>query len=69
MIVVAITGASGVIYGKRLIEVLKDLGKDTTVVVSDPAKIILEYELGIKEDEIEKVFLLGYRQKGIEISL
>ncbi|WP_048190854.1 UbiX family flavin prenyltransferase [Methanobacterium sp. SMA-27] len=55
MIVVAITGASGVVYGKRLLEVLKDIGKDTAVVVSDPAKIILEYELGIKEDGIKKL--------------
>ena len=53
MIVIAITGASGVVYGKRLLEVLKDLGKETALVITDPAKIILEYELGIKEEDIK----------------
>jgi len=69
MIVVAITGASGVVYGKRLIEVLKDLGKDTAVVVSDPAKIILEYELGIKEDEIKKNATEYYHPKDLTSSI
>lgn len=69
MIVVAITGASGVVYGKRLIEVLKDLGKDTAVVVSDPAKIILEYELGIKEDEIKKIATEYYHPKDLTSSI
>ena len=69
MIVVAITGASGVIYGKRLIEVLKDLGKDTAVVISDPAKIILEYELGIKEDEIKKIATEYYHPKDLTSSI
>ena len=40
MIVVAITGASGVIYGVRLLEVLKKMEKDTALVVTEPARII-----------------------------
>ena len=34
MIVIAITGASGVVYGKRLLEVLNDLGEETALVVT-----------------------------------
>jgi flavin prenyltransferase len=69
MIVVAITGASGVVYGKRLLEVLKDMGKDTAVVVSDPAKIILEYELGINEEDIKKLATEYYYPKDLTSSI
>ena len=55
MIVVAITGASGVIYGVRLLEVLNELGKDTALVVTDPARIILKYEMGIDEDHLKNL--------------
>lgn len=54
MIVVAITGASGVIYGVRLLEVLKN-GKDTALVVTEPARIILEYEMGINENHLKQL--------------
>lgn len=43
-ILVAITGASGLQYGLRLIEVLKKGGHDVTVVASDAAKKVAEYE-------------------------
>ena len=52
MIVVAITGASGVIYGVRLLEVLKEMGKKTAVVATEPARIILQHEMGMDEDEL-----------------
>lgn len=55
MIVVAITGASGVVYGKRLLEVLNEIGEETALVVTEPAKIILDYELDMSEDEIKKL--------------
>ena len=38
MIVIAITGASGVVYGKRLLEVLNDLGEETALVVTGPGQ-------------------------------
>ena len=40
-IVVAITGASGAIYGKRLLEILQQHGKDTRLVVSHAGEITL----------------------------
>ncbi|HHT18730.1 MAG: UbiX family flavin prenyltransferase [Euryarchaeota archaeon] len=55
MIVVAITGASGVIYGVRLLEVLKKMEKDTALVVTEPARIILEYEMGINENHLKQL--------------
>jgi 4-hydroxy-3-polyprenylbenzoate decarboxylase len=69
MIVIAITGASGVVYGKRLLEVLRDMGKETTLVVTDPAKIILEYELGIEEEDIKNMASEYYSPKDLTSSI
>ena len=44
MIVIGITGASWVIYGIRLIEVLNELNIDNCLVISDIAKIVIESE-------------------------
>ena len=53
-IVVAITGASGAIYGKRLLEVLQQYGKDTRLVVSHAGEITLKHECGISKEELAK---------------
>lgn len=47
-IVVAITGASGVVYATRLIEVLTASEYDVHLVISDSAYQIFELEMGIK---------------------
>ena len=44
MIVVAITGASGVIYGIRLLEALKELKIENALIISDSAKTVIKSE-------------------------
>lgn len=44
-IIVAISGASGVQYGLRLIDVLSDLGHQVDVVISDGARKVMSYEI------------------------
>lgn len=50
--VVAITGASGIVYGMRL---LKNLPGRKTVIVSDDAALIAKAELGVDKREIYKL--------------
>ena len=51
-IVVAITGASGSVYGVRLLEALKLLNKPTRLVVSTAGEITLKHECGISKEEL-----------------
>lgn len=46
-IVVALTGASGAVYGARLVQVLVELGRETHLTVSPPGRTVLEHELGV----------------------
>jgi 4-hydroxy-3-polyprenylbenzoate decarboxylase len=53
-LVVALTGASGVIYGVHLLKVLRHLKISTHLIISDPAKVIIKHELKLNVKEIEK---------------
>jgi len=57
IIIVGITGASGVLYARRLVDVLSKAGCQLHVVASDPARQLLADELGITELTAES--LLG----------
>ena len=52
MIVVGITGASGVIYGIRLLEALKELEIESSLVISDAAKIVIESETDYTVEDV-----------------
>ncbi|WP_297981766.1 UbiX family flavin prenyltransferase [uncultured Methanobrevibacter sp.] len=52
MILVAITGASGVIYGLELLKALHQLGIETGLLISDAAKIVIKYELDTSLEDI-----------------
>ena len=54
-LVLAITGASGVIYGKRLLEVLLNKNVDTHLVISKAAEKIIAHELSITKKSLEKL--------------
>jgi len=44
--IVAMTGASGIIYGVRLVQVLSEAGVPVELMISDTAKIVMREELG-----------------------
>ncbi|CAF31108.1 UbiX family flavin prenyltransferase [Methanococcus maripaludis] len=54
-IIVCITGASGVIYSKRLLEVLKEENIKTSLIISNSAKKIIKHELKMEIDEFKKL--------------
>jgi len=54
-LVVAITGASGSVYGKRLLEELKNRKIETHLIVSKAAEKVIEHELGLNKKDIEKL--------------
>ncbi len=51
-IVVGISGASGVIYGVRLLQILRDLPVETHLVMSKSAEVTLAYETDMKVAEL-----------------
>jgi 4-hydroxy-3-polyprenylbenzoate decarboxylase len=53
--IVALTGASGAIYGKRLLEMLKEKGVETYLVVSHAAEQVIAQELRIPEKALGKL--------------
>jgi len=59
-LVIAITGCSGVIYGVRLLEVCRQLGIETDLIISQAAERILEHELGKSAEDLRKLATRGY---------
>ena len=56
MIVVGITGASGVIYGIRLLKALNGLNIENSLIISDAAKTVINHEV---KEPIEDIITLA----------
>ncbi len=54
-IITAVTGASGAIYARRFIQVVNESEIHQTIIITDPGKKVLSYELDLKlpEDKIK----------------
>lgn len=59
-LVVAVTGASGVIYGKRLLEVLHEKKVETHLIVSKAAEKVIKHELRVDKKSLEKLATHSY---------
>jgi 4-hydroxy-3-polyprenylbenzoate decarboxylase len=59
-VIVALTGASGAIYGKRCLEALKAAGVETHLVISKAAEMTISYELGEKSADLEALAFARY---------
>ncbi len=45
--IVAITGASGIVYGTRLVQVMAEMGYSMEIVISDSARLVIREEMGL----------------------
>jgi flavin prenyltransferase len=64
-LVVAITGATGVIYGVEMLNVLKGLGQETHLIISDAARKNLEIETSYSLEEVKALADVVYDNNDI----
>lgn len=71
VLIVGITGASGAVYGIRLLEVLSSVKNvETHLIVSEPAEAIIKYETGRSIEDVKQLASFSYdiRDMGAQIS-
>jgi 4-hydroxy-3-polyprenylbenzoate decarboxylase len=69
-IVVAITGATGAVYGVRLLQRLQAAsGVETHLVVSDAASLTLHQEVGMQRREVEALAHVVHKNREIGASI
>jgi 4-hydroxy-3-polyprenylbenzoate decarboxylase len=68
-IIVGISGASGAIYGVRMLEILKSLQIETHLLVTRNAEIALGHETGRKLTEIEGLAHTRYRMDDLAAAI
>ncbi len=64
-LVVAITGATGVIYGVEMLRVLKDLGQETHLILSEAAGLNLALETDCDIDQVKALADVVYSNKDV----
>ena len=68
-IIVGITGATGVIYGIRLLEVLRDIGIESHLILSESAKKNIAIETDHKVSAVEKLAHTVHDSKNMAASI
>src|SRR5215217_2984319 len=68
-LIVGITGASGVIYGIRALEMLMAIGVETHLVLSPAAKATIAQETNRKVSEVEGLAAVSHDHRDIGASI
>ena len=68
-LVVGITGASGVIYGIRLLSLLRELSIETHLVISRSAEITIAHETDLKIASVKEMASCVYAQHDIAAAI
>jgi flavin prenyltransferase len=68
-IIVGISGASGIVYGVRALQLLRDCGVETHLVMSQSAKLTLHYELDMPLADVEALASEVHAVKDIGASI
>src|SRR6056300_948820 len=64
-IVIGIAGASGVTYGIRMLECLKETDYETHLIISEAGKLNIEIETAYKADEVADMADFVYDHKNV----
>lgn len=64
-LVVAITGATGVVYGVEMLRVLKELGQETHLILSEAAGLNLSIETDYEIDYVRSLAHTVYNNKDV----
>ena len=68
-IVVGMAGASGVIYGVRMLELLKDMDYETHLIISEAGKLNIEIETAYTPEYVASLADYTYEHKNVAASL
>ncbi len=68
-LIVGISGASGVIYGIRLLETLRDMPVETHLVISKAAEVTLAYETDMKIAAVRELADVTYPESDIAAAI
>ncbi len=68
-IVIAIAGASGVIYGVRMLKLLQDTDYETHLIISDAGKLNIEIETEYKPDDVLSMADYTYDHRNVAAPL
>jgi len=59
-LIVGISGASGVVYGVRMLEILREMGVETHLIVSQAGRLTAHYELGLDVQALNSLADFNY---------
>jgi 4-hydroxy-3-polyprenylbenzoate decarboxylase len=68
-IIVGISGASGIVYGVRALEALREAGVETHLVMTRSAQVTLAYELPLKVAAVQALAAVNHRIDDIGASI
>jgi len=69
-LIIAITGATGAVYGVRLLQVLREIpGIETHAIVSDAGALSLHQEMGMSRKEVESLAHVAHSVRDIGASV
>ncbi|HET8876465.1 MAG TPA: UbiX family flavin prenyltransferase [Casimicrobiaceae bacterium] len=67
--IVGISGASGTVYGIRLLEALRELRFETHLVMTRSARLAMSYETALKPADVEALAAVNHRNEDVAASI
>lgn len=68
-IIVGISGASGIAYGIRMLEALRDVSLETHLVMTRSARLAMAYETSLKPADVQALAAVNHRNDDMAASI